>query len=40
MVIRINERVILQKSMPPTGPLPPAEINQLKCWIAAGALNN
>ena len=37
---RINARVVLEKSMPPTGPLTPAEIDKMKCWIASGALNN
>lgn len=37
---RITVRVITEKSMPPTGPLLPAEINILKCWIDGGALNN
>ncbi len=36
----INHRVIVEKSMPPTGPLLPAEINILKCWIESGAPNN
>lgn len=37
---RINTRVVVEKTMPPTGPLPPAEINKIKCWIASGAQNN
>lgn len=37
---RINIRVVVEKSMPPTGALPPAEINQIRCWIEGGALNN
>jgi len=37
---RINTRVVVEKTMPPTGPLQPAEINILQCWIASGAPNN
>jgi uncharacterized membrane protein len=37
---RINIRVIMEKTMPPTGPLSPSEINILKCWIQSGAPNN
>ncbi|MEO6669473.1 MAG: hypothetical protein ABIN36_08355 [Ferruginibacter sp.] len=37
---RINARVVIEKSMPPTGPLLPAEINKIKCWINNGALND
>lgn len=37
---RINVRCVVQKSMPPSGPLPLSEINKLKCWIDAGAPNN
>ncbi|MEO6722524.1 MAG: hypothetical protein ABIN67_19295, partial [Ferruginibacter sp.] len=36
----INLRVVIQKSMPPTGPLPQADIDKLKCWIGNGAPNN
>jgi len=39
-VDRIHVRVVTQKTMPPTGPLLPAEIDKFKCWIASGALNN
>ncbi len=37
---RIDTRVIKQKTMPPTGPLDPAERNILECWIRGGAQNN
>ena len=37
---RINQRVVIEKSMPPTGALPAADIAILKCWIDAGAPNN
>jgi uncharacterized membrane protein len=37
---RINTRVLVEKTMPPTGALAPAEMAILKCWIAAGAPNN
>lgn len=36
----INTRVIVQQTMPPTGPLPPADVSKLKCWIEAGGLDN
>lgn len=37
---RIHIRAVVQKSMPPTGPLPQTDIDKIKCWIEAGALNN
>lgn len=37
---RINVRAVIEKSMPPTGPLPPGDISKLKCWLDAGAPNN
>lgn len=37
---RIQARATIEKTMPPTGPLSPAEINILKCWIESGAPNN
>ncbi|MEN9571459.1 MAG: hypothetical protein RL172_2690 [Bacteroidota bacterium] len=37
---RINTRVVVEKTMPPSGALSPAEIAILKCWIDAGAPNN
>lgn len=37
---RINVRAVIEKSMPQTGPLLPAEVNILKCWIESGAPNN
>jgi uncharacterized membrane protein len=37
---RINARAVTEKTMPPSGPLQPAEINIIKCWIEAGAPNN
>jgi uncharacterized membrane protein len=36
----IMERVVIQKNMPPTGPLPTADINKIRCWINSGAPNN
>lgn len=36
----VNERAVVQKNMPSSGPLSPADINKLKSWIAAGAKNN
>ena len=37
---RIHTRAIIEKSMPASGALLPDEINKIKCWIDAGALNN
>lgn len=37
---RVNARAVVEKSMPPTGPLQPAELNIIKCWIESGAPNN
>jgi uncharacterized membrane protein len=37
---RINARAVVERSMPPTGPLTNAEAAKIKCWIDAGGLNN
>jgi uncharacterized membrane protein len=37
---RINSRAIVEKTMPASGALLPAEIAKIKCWIDGGALNN
>jgi len=37
---RIHARAVVEKSMPSSGALLPAEIAKIKCWIDAGALNN
>ena len=37
---RITVRVINEKTMPTTGPLPDSLIQKLRCWIEGGALNN
>jgi len=37
---RINARAVVEKTMPASGALLPAEIAKIKCWIDAGALNN
>lgn len=37
---RIAQRCIVDKTMPTGGPLLPAEIAALKCWIDSGAPNN
>lgn len=37
---RINQRVVVEKSMPPTGALAASEIAILQCWIESGAPNN
>ena len=37
---RINQRCIVDKSMPPGTPLSSNEISALQCWINAGTPNN
>ena len=37
---RFNSLVIVNKSMPPSGPLSSCELNKLDLWIKAGAPNN
>lgn len=37
---RVQARAIIERTMPPTAPLSPSEINILKCWIESGAPNN
>jgi uncharacterized membrane protein len=36
----VRNTVIVNKSMPPSGPLPAAEMSKIQCWIDAGAPNN
>lgn len=37
---RINQRCIIDKTMPPAAPLTATEVAALKCWIASGTPNN
>lgn len=37
---RLNARALIEKTMPPSGPLQPSEINTIKCWLESGAPNN
>jgi len=37
---RINQRAIIDQTMPPAGPLSPSETAVLTCWISAGTPNN
>lgn len=37
---RINQRAVVDKTMPTSGPLSVAEVSILKCWIDSGAPNN
>jgi uncharacterized membrane protein len=37
---RIEQRALIEKSMPPTGPLPAKDVNIIQCWINAGTPNN
>ena len=36
----LNNRVIIQKNMPSSGPLPNSLIQKIDCWIQKGAQNN
>jgi hypothetical protein len=36
----VNDRAVVLKNMPTSGPLSVADVNKLKNWIAKGALNN
>ena len=36
----VKEKVIVQKSMPPTGALPAHEIKLIECWLKDGAKEN
>lgn len=37
---KLQDRVINQKNMPPSGPLPLEDLKKIKCWINSGTLNN
>lgn len=37
---RINQRCVIDKNMPTSGPLSNTEIAVVKCWIESGAPNN
>jgi uncharacterized membrane protein len=37
---RINQRAIIEKTMPPAAPLSANEIAILQCWISSGAPHN
>lgn len=37
---RINQRCVVEKTMPPGAPLNPTEIAIIKCWIDSGSPNN
>jgi uncharacterized membrane protein len=37
---RINQRCIIDKTMPPGSPLTTTEVGILQCWINSGAPNN
>jgi hypothetical protein len=36
----LNKRVLRDKDMPTSGPLPIEQRRQIKCWLDNGALNN
>jgi len=35
-----RDRVVTQGDMPPTAPLPPHQVELIKCWLGKGAPNN
>lgn len=37
---RVNERAVISKTMPPTGPLDKCDVEALETWISSGAPNN
>ena len=37
---RIQQRVAMDKTMPPGGGLSAVQLNQIQCWVANGAKNN
>jgi uncharacterized membrane protein len=37
---RINQRCVIDKTMPPNGALTTTEISNLSCWISSGTPNN
>ena len=37
---RINQRAVIEKTMPPAAPLSAEEIAVIKCWISSGTPNN
>ena len=37
---KLQDRVINQKNMPPSGSLPLEDLKKIKCWISSGAPNN
>ncbi|HEY6976589.1 MAG TPA: hypothetical protein VH396_09865 [Chitinophagaceae bacterium] len=37
---RIQQRALVDKTMPPTGPLSTKDINTIQCWINSGVPNN
>ena len=36
----LKQKAIVQKSMPPSGPLPAEEIKLIDCWLKGGAKEN
>ena len=40
LTARIKQRCVIDKNMPTSGPLAPAEIAVIKCWIDSGNPNN
>ncbi len=40
LAARINQRCVIEKTMPPGGPLSTSEIAIISCWISSGTPNN
>lgn len=36
----IHQKVVVEQSMPPSGPLPDCEMRQIEAWLSAGAPQN
>ena len=37
---RIHTEVVVDKTMPVSGPLSSSEINKIRCWVSSGSPNN
>ena len=37
---KLQDRLINQRNMPPSQPLPLEDLKKIKCWISSGAPNN
>ena len=37
---KLHDRMVVQKDMPPAGPLPDSLLQKIDCWVQRGARNN